>query len=240
MTNSNQEWLIEKAKQYAERIKREREEAKEKPKTPEPEKTIINPSNLNENDWIYVPSVNLYFSRDKMHLNKNWFESHELLQKDGYRMPIIPEFIELLKYSKKNNPKLYNEITEVKSPWRGEWLDAYFEKRTDRLYILTANKTKSEKLESCLMKDKTPGIDLEYWINGNHTNQGLPIKKSKKGDLYYWSPEDERVVGFYAGGDGADLDCDRNPSGRDSDLGVRAVRQDGGKSQWQTQTKNGS
>ena len=96
--------------------------------------------------------------------------------------------------------EIYDEITQVRNPWRSEWIDAYFEKRKDGFYVLNGNKTKSEKLEDCLMADKIPGISLDDWVSGtNVTNQGLPKTKSKKGDLYYWYPRDKAVAGFFAG-----------------------------------------
>ena len=92
------------------------------------------------------------------------------------------------------------------------------------LYILTHNKAKSEKLEDCLMDDKTPGINLGDWVSGKSVaNQGLPSKKISKGDLYYWHPRDGQVARFIAFSDRAFLLCDGDPSYRNSVLGVFGV-----------------
>jgi hypothetical protein len=77
----------------------------------------------------------------------------------------------------------------------------------------------SEPLESCLMEDKKPGIDLNDWLD-NSTSQGLPITNAKDGDLYYWFPRDERVAGFFANSGRAFLNCNRNPLDSYSSLGV--------------------
>ena len=93
----------------------------------------------------------------------------------------------------------------------GEWLDAYFEQRKDGMYVLTQNKTRAEKLEDCLMQNKTPRIeieiDLDYWLS-NPTKQGLPRENTSKGSLYYWHPRDKYVARFDADSDRADLDYD--------------------------------
>jgi len=169
---------------------------------------------------IYVPSINLRFEKQRSCLNKNWDEAPIELKKQNLRMPTIPEFIEFLKYTKINYQDIYKEITEVRKPWRAEWLDAYFEKRKDGFYILTHNKTKKEKLdEDTSMKDKTPGISLDDWLN-NPTSQGLPRKNINSGDLYYWSPVSKKIARFIANSYGAFLDCCWDSSDEDSNLGV--------------------
>jgi hypothetical protein len=77
------------------------------------------------------------------------------------------------------------------------------------------------------MKDKTPGISLDDYINNNFTDQGLPNKNVKSGDLYYWNPRSDNnsVARFGVGSDGAGLDCDGGPSGTDSSLGVFGIAQ---------------
>jgi len=178
--------------------------------------------------FIYVPSANLYFAKQRTHLNLDWSDAHEELKAEGLRMPTIEEFRKTLNYLKNSQNQehfeLYNEITEVRNPWRANWLDAYFEKRKDGFYILTANKTKAEKLEDCLMKDKILGISLENWIEGkNVTSQGLPKLNIDDGKLYYWYPKNGTIAGFLAVSGRAVLDCGTSPSGRDPSLGVFAV-----------------
>ena len=102
------------------------------------------------NNFIYVPSIGLYFSGERTLQGKTWDQAHEELRKQGCRMPLIPEFEGFLEYVKTNNPDIYEDITGS-GDWRGEWLDAYFEQKNDGFYILTHNKSKAEKLENCLM-----------------------------------------------------------------------------------------
>ena len=133
----------------------------------------VNPVQTNKqdtNDFIYVPSIKLYVAKEKTHLGKNWKECWTELQKDNYKMPKINEFREFIKYlilfpNNQEYQNIYKEIIEVRNSWRGEFLDANFKQRKDGLYILTENESKKEKLEDCLMEDKTPGISLEDWIN---------------------------------------------------------------------------
>ena len=203
-------------------------------------KEIIS-SEFNKDNFIYVPSLELYVAKERKLYSKNWFEAHKELQENRERMLIIPEFVEFLKYLKNSNNEeylnIFDDITQVKSPWRGEWLDADFKVKNNKLHInsnhvLDSNgkiiNYNSEPLDkNTLMKDKTPGISLEDWIN-NPTRQGLPNKKTKSGDLCYWYPRSDNnsVAGFDAGDGGANLICSWSggPSLGDSDLGVRAVR----------------
>ena len=198
------------------------------------------PKNVNINtsasdDFIYIPKLKLHVARERSHLGENWYDSHRLLQKQNQRMLTIPEFTEVLKYTRENEQDVYNEIMQVRSPWRAEWLDADFKMKDGKLYINSnhiynengdLNPQSSRILQkNTLMKDKTPGISLDSWLE-NPTKQGLPRKDIKEGDLYYWNPRSNNnsVAGFDAGSDGAYLFCSWNPSDWDSDLGVRAVR----------------
>ena len=197
---------------------------------------IVKNNFINEKDFDYIPSINLYVAKEKKFHGKNWFESQNLLQKEGEKMLTPYEFVEFLKYTKENNKEVYDEITSVKSPWRAEWLDADFKVKNGVLhmnYSVFDEKgkiiEKSEVLDkNTLMKDKTPGISLEDYIFNNSTSQGLPSTDVKKGDLYYWYPrsDDNSVARFDADDVGAGLNCDRNPSNRYVDLGVRAARRE--------------
>lgn len=136
--------------------------------------------------------------------------------------------------------EILNEIVEVRNPWRSEWLDAKFTKvqTGKKLIVLPKNEMhvtyhthdgsgklveKTELLQDCLMEDKTPGIDFDYWL-ANATKQGLPPANCQSGQMYYWNPRDGRVARFYAGSDWADLYCDGNATDTNSRLGVRAAR----------------
>ena len=200
-------------------------------------KPKINPDVQHLNGFIYVPSIELYVAKERTLLGKDWFECHKELQSDRKRMPTIPEFIEFLKYLRLNpsdeNIKIYKDITEVREPLRAEWIDADFKVKGRDLYInsnhvLDADGNlipqNSEILDKgTLMKDKTPGISLDDYLDLNHTKQGLPNKKVKSGDLYYWYPRSDNnsVSRFYAYSVRAGLNCSGDPSGRGPALGVR-------------------
>lgn len=178
---------------------------------------------------IYVPGINLNFAKERTHLGLEWGETHEALASEKLRMPTIPEFLAYLKYlrSVPSSPEfhnIYNEITEKREPWRAEWLDAYFEERQDGLWILTENKAKAEKLEDCLMTNKYPGINLDELISGvNVTSQCIPKSNISNGVLYYSHPRNSAVARFDALSGKAIFNCSRNPSSKDSSIGVFAV-----------------
>jgi len=214
-----------------------KKEGQEKNKVVSPiENPIINP-NQNLDGYIHVPSLNLYFTKERILQGENWFDTHKSLQLNNQRMPTIPEFIEFLKYSKLNFPDVYKDITEVRDPWRGEWIDADFKLKGEDLYInynhildskgnlIPKNSEIIDK--NTLMKDKIPGISLEDYINNNYTKQGLPNNKVKSGDFYYWFPKSDNnsVARFSAGSDGAVLYCGRSPSDANASLGVFGIAQ---------------
>src|SRR3989344_784481 len=170
--------------------KQAEEESKKQPKiiTPKTQEPITtqNNSNVNKDGFIYIPSINLQIAKERTYLGLDWNKTHEELKKQNLRMPTIPEFIEFLKYLRANpsneNTEIYNEITEVRDPWRSNWIDAKFEQRKDGMYLI--NYKSAEKLQDYLTQDKAPGISLDDWLY-NSIKQGLPKPDCKKGDLYY-------------------------------------------------------
>ena len=92
------------------------------------------------------------------------------------------------------------------------------------MYVLTKNKTNAEKLEDCLMQDKKPGIDLEFYLN-SPTKQGLPKSETPEGEFYFWYPRDNRVARFDANSGFAGLGCYDGSHYCDVSLGVRAAKQ---------------
>jgi len=167
-------------------------------------------------DFIYIPSIKLYVAKERTLLGKDFHECQELLHNNNERMPTPFEFIEFLKYTKENNSDIYNEITQVRSPWRAEWLDADFKTKGKDLYVNYHVFDSSGKIiqksklldKNTLMKDKTPGISLDYLLN-NPTSQGFPSKNAQSGDLYYWYPrsDNDSVARFIANSDRAILDA---------------------------------
>ena len=84
-------------------------------------------------------------------------------------------------------------------------------------------KEESKDLTGILLKDKTPGIDLDNWLTDNY--YGLP-KESSASDkgIWYWYPRANYIARFFADSYGVYLDCDRNPDYSGSALGVRYYR----------------
>jgi len=184
---------------------------------------------------IYIPSLKLNFIGERTLLGKNWYETYKELQSNGKRMPTPLEFLEILKYVKENNPNIYKEITEVRNPWRANWLDADFKVKGKDLYINYNHilNSKGELIpnnsefldEDTLMKDNTLGISLEDYILNNHTSQGLPNKNVQPGELYYWFPrnDNDSTTWFSVDYTKPCLDCFRSPFTWGSGLGTFAV-----------------
>jgi hypothetical protein len=202
--------LHEEVNARYEREAREKDRARKDSKD-EPKQDTPPAFELDDKKFIYVPEINLHVSKERVSNGKSWHDTHDEFKNQGVRMPTINEFRAYLKHLRDNPSeeytKIFNEITEVRIPWRANWLDAYFQEENNQMYILTHNKFKKELLKDYLTEDKTPGINLDSWLNDSNS-QGLPKPRIKKGDLYYWSPRDERVVRFDAYSDGAGLVCD--------------------------------
>jgi len=227
-------------KRYFERLERlERLEREEKAKSESEIKPEITPTNVNINDFIYVPSANCYLAKQRTHLGADWNDCHKQLHQESLLMPTIPQFISYINYLKANPngtpsgdatkeeiASILDDILTFRAPWRAEWLDAFFTKQNNQLYINYNYRTdsngnltpkNSEPLEKCLIEDGYADV-----LNGN--KQGLPTKKSTKGKgIYYWHPRENYVARFSAGSDGAYLKCYGDPSDWDSGFGVFGV-----------------
>ncbi len=187
----------------------------------------------------------LYVAKSLSHHGKNWYDSHAALHAEGFEMLTPRQFVDFLnllksgkafdgkgnKVSSSELETLLKEITEQRSPWRAEWLDAKFEEKKGKLYINYEHRTfngkltakNSEQLANYLAEDRTPGIDLGDYLK-RATFQGMPPAKVKSGSLYYWSPADGWVARFRAGAAWVDLSCGDVPRGSGAALGVRHRR----------------
>jgi hypothetical protein len=182
-----------------------------------------------DNNYIEVPELNLAIAKQRTYQGKNWHEAHEALGKEGSRMLTLPEFVGFLNYLRLDQDNqgfqdVFSEIVGVRSPWRAEWIDAFFEQDETGFYILTQNKSQKQRLNGGLRENRFPGISLEAWLK-NPTKQGLPRANVAEGDLYYGSPANGSVARFFVDSVRADLYADRNSSNRGVGLGVRAAKQ---------------
>ena len=198
---------------------------------------------------------------ERTHHDNDWHGARDELKKEGAYMLTIRQFADFLTLLRSGHAfdgngntmspsrlnDIYNDITEVRNPWRSEWLDAKFTEQqtvprskvvgvpvpfTGKTGMHIAYHTVdargvlkevNEPLDAYLDKNKTPGIDLDNWLQGA-TKHGIPSPNITGGKLYYWQPTDGRVARFVAGSDRAGLNCGRDPADRNPNLGVRAAR----------------
>jgi hypothetical protein len=196
------------------------------------DKPIIQQTGKDTTDFDYVPSIDLYVAKERIHFGKDKPECHNLLHTNNEKMLNPLEFVEFLKYAQTNLPEVYKDITEARSPWRSEWIDADFKVENGELFLHSHIFDKDGKIipikreldRDTLIQNKR--ISLEDYIENNHTSQGLPSKNVKSGDLYYWAPmkDNNSVASFLACSDRTILSCNEYPSNQNSGLGVRAVR----------------
>jgi len=152
-------------------------------------------------------------------LSPRQFEDFILLLKSGNALDGTGKKIPESKLT-----EILDEITEVREPWRAEWLDADFKYATNKLWIYSShlldtngnlNPNYKKELETCLMTKGTK-INLRTM---NH--QGMPIEAGD--DFYYWCPDKDNssVARFVADSDWVFLICGRNPQDVYPSLGVR-------------------
>ncbi len=122
--------------------------------------------------------------------------------------------------------QIYNEITEVREPWRSEWLDAKFLDIGGALRINYGHRLVNGNLTADKSEVLEAYVGENSWIDVNSFNrQGLPTKKSSTQKLYFRYPVNGAVAGFDAYSGGTDLVCSWDPSGTAGcGLGVRAAR----------------
>ncbi len=181
--------------------------------------------------FIYVPAINLYIAKERMLQGKNWLQTHRELHRQGLQMPTPYQFLQFVDYLKTNTTvpdrtQILDEILEKRDPWRAEWLDAKYFKKDGELWMAYNHRPgknrrlqagKKEKLEGGLLEDSY--IDISSF-----NEQGLPLTKSSKQEVYYYSPVAGSVAWFVANSGRAVLYCYWSPTVVIDSLGVRAAR----------------
>ena len=193
---------------------------------------------VNLSDYLLLPSHDIYVAKERSLKGNNWHNTHKEAHKQKARMLTLKEFADFLlllrsgkaedglgnKIAKAELDNLYLDITEVRDPYRAEWLDAKFEVINGVLNLNYLHRISrkvsiprySVPLETCVMKNCK--VELSSF-----NNQGIPTKEGT--DFNYWAPTKGRVARFIADAGGADLDCDGYPDSSYGGLGVRLVRE---------------
>jgi hypothetical protein len=212
---------------------------------PSSKKSVATPKYTKSvNGFVYVPTIGKLVTDHRILLGKSYNDAQAKIintTEDGRKLsiPTPLEFREFLKYlrdsQESKDQDLFKDITEVRDPYRANWLNARFDKRKDGLYLVSENvlingqyKKQEQKLTDFVKSDKAPGISLDDWIDSDAPH-GLPKAKTATGNLYYWAPTDKRVAGFYANSGGANLCCNGDPSYANDSLGVFACAEGAGR-----------
>jgi len=162
----------------------------------------------NTEGLIYVPEIDLHFTEERILLDKNWQTTKDTLKDQ--------------------------EITEIRDPYRAEWLNARFNEREDGMYIISEDalikgkyKDQEIKLDNCLMLDRClmrdRYISLDRYLD-SITLHGLPPANIPNGNLNYWYPRDSSVAHLNAISRGAGLICCQDPAFSYFGLGVFGAR----------------
>ncbi len=187
---------------------------------------------LKNNDQGYLGNINFKKAQDIAKGLEGVVESPLLFVE---KLRILKSGKGYDKEGTKQDPKrleqAFNEITEVRNPWRFQWLDhQYFLDKERRLQVTYHRfvdgkiKEVTEPLDpETLMENRKPGIDLVDYIN-NPTSQGLPRKSVKEGSLYFSHSRNCAVARFLAYADGSDLGGYGDPGCSDSGGGVAVAK----------------
>jgi len=68
---------------------------------------------VDSNNFVYVPSMNLWVAKEMSHFDLDWYEDHRALGEEGSRMPSPSEYATFLEYTRRHSPEVYREVTEV-------------------------------------------------------------------------------------------------------------------------------
>ena len=183
----------------------------------------------------------LLASQNRDYFGKNWYETHEALAREGSFMLTPRQFFDFVLVLD-SGKRIYNgngrlvdssvktiildKIMAKRDSWRVEWLDAYFVEKEGRLYMQSSHTKladgrlvplRVEPLEKCLMENDF--IDLKS-IN----RQGLPTRKSKNEDVFYWYPRNNAVSRFRVDSGRVELDCYWIAQSSCAGLGVRSAK----------------
>jgi len=201
-----------------------------------------------KNNYIILPSrqhdgygyPDLLVSIHKLHFNMERYQCRDSLKQEDSLILTIRQFVDFLNLLRsgrayngngKQMPQkqlndVYLDAAGLKPRWRSEYFDAFFKEDGKGLSMVYhkinsngALEEVTEPLEQCLMQDKLPGIDLEYWLN-NTTNQGFPPKDNLTGTIHYWYPTEGCIAGFEVDPVRADFICAKIP---DISFAVRRV-----------------
>ena len=221
--------------------------------TSAPEPTAITPAtNIDcPDNYIILPAKkhrdyeypDMLVNMGKTHFGKDASDTRTLVYGSGYVELTIRQFVDFLNLLRSGQAfdgtggriqpskllEIFNDITEVKNPWRAEHLDARFSKSGEQmnmLYHVIENgqaKEVMQPIDGYLTSNKNPGISLDDWL-ATATEHGLPRKQTSNGNLWYWAPTDGTVARFDANSGRAFLDCVRYPADSNPRLGVRLAR----------------
>ncbi len=117
---------------------------------------------------------------------------------------------------------IYEEIFAKKNPWRGEHLDAHFEKKSGELYIAYDHYLGNDELIPKISEKLEEGTMCSGKLESiSYNAQGLPFLQE---EIYFGNPLNGSVARFVANSGRADLNCFRYPADTVSSLGVRHAR----------------
>ncbi len=205
----------------------------------------------NPSDYIVVPQYDILIAKRETHQGKNWQESIELLAQEGRYMPRIDEFMQHflnMRDAVAGRMILHDGAgaiinqAEIQSQWNylsstdrtpfgnsaWTWLDALFKKDgAGTLYLETNHRVTNSVLTSQNVPLVPHATTNGFAPLSSLNNQKLPIDTPDKNyvqgqNIYFWPPTENLVAGFGAGSDRASLDCGRDPTDRDAELGVFA------------------
>jgi hypothetical protein len=198
------------------------------------------------NEWIYVPSINMRFAKTRSNYNLNWSDTHKTLIPQGLRMPKPEDTWALIHYLKANlsdrqHKEVYDDIlkTTPVNTWHGEWQNAVYSHDGGKVYV---QHVKGLKKNGDI--DLTSKVEIKNYLtsdgwaditaNANISDKGLCKVASSKSsyfqgeNIYFWYPRDKAVARFDANSSGAVLDCDWYPYVTVASLGVRTCAEGAG------------
>ena len=187
---------------------------------------------------LYIPHLEIEVARTLRYRGHSWHDLHHDLKKEGLRMPLLSEFMTLLKTEELS----LDDGTLLTPPRRkviqrnflgreyatyGALLDAQFFHKEERWYLrqghhLGSNGIDLQFAEEHPLEDlllSTGVIDLDHI-----SSLGIPQNTAKKGGISYRPPQDRCVACYSVKQGKASLLFDYDPNTLDFLVGVYPAR----------------
>lgn len=186
---------------------------------------------------LYIPHLKIEVARTIRYRGYAWYDLHKDLATKDLRMPLLSEFLALLKaetlyfdngqeLSSLRRRVIQRHLLGKEDATSGEFLDAQFIRRGGNWYLHQRHHLGPNGID--LLFEELPLEELVLSAGVLHltdfSSLGIPSQLSTKGIISYRPPEDRCVACYFVNKGKASLRFDYDSNAIDLRVGVRPVR----------------